>query len=145
MDDEAIEKDFAAFRPRTKVGQLRKHMPKIEQLLADGATARDILAILNIHGLEMSEPTFRTYLHQYRKKTESAKIANTAMGKGNAPRPISHSKEMPTGNSVPPAAPEVIPQKIADKETIPHSPGLKRPGEPETFDWDKLRDVKPEW
>lgn len=57
-----------ALEPRTKAAKVRKYMPEIEQKLAEGASVRDVLTVLNAHGLELTEGTFRHYLHQYRKK-----------------------------------------------------------------------------
>lgn len=76
MDE--LEQKLQALIPASKAGKLRKYLPAIEQKLRDGASALDILSILKTHGIELTEGTFRCYLHRFRKQqkrhAESEKI-----------------------------------------------------------------------
>ena len=88
MDD--LEMTLAQLQPKTKAGKLRKYLPMIEQKLAEGTTAQEILFALQSHGIELTEGTFRYYLHRYRRQKVPAaahsQLAPVARN-GNPPDP----------------------------------------------------------
>jgi len=129
MDE--LEKELVELIPKTKLGKLRKYFPAIDQKLNDGATAQEILQILNSHGIELTEGTFRYYLHRYRKQ----KKANAASPKKSAWQPEMPEESAQFGSptlqelvSVMQPDPDQLATEIAEKERRfkEHERNLKR-------------------
>jgi hypothetical protein len=55
-----------------KVKRLNSLLPSIEQKLAEGITHREILALLNVNGFELTERTYKSYLYRYRKRRRTS-------------------------------------------------------------------------
>ncbi|CAG9184121.1 hypothetical protein CURE108131_18870 [Cupriavidus respiraculi] len=72
MSDSDLLAQISAIAPRTKAARLRALMPAIEAKLATGASAQDVVAVLERGGLSLSLGTFRNYLARYRRNNEAA-------------------------------------------------------------------------
>lgn len=63
-----IEQNLMRLAPGRKSKRLRGLFPAIEQKLAEGSSHREIQALLNNNGFELTDRTYKSYLYRYRKK-----------------------------------------------------------------------------
>lgn len=66
---------------KTKTARLRALMPAIEAKLAEGVRHAEIVAALNQQGFDLTEKTYRNYLHRQRKRQKQSTLtANQTLG-----------------------------------------------------------------
>ncbi len=65
---ETVEQALLRLAPGRKSKRLLGLFPTIEQKLTEGSSHREILALLNQNGLELTERTYKSYLYRYRKR-----------------------------------------------------------------------------
>lgn len=70
MSKDALADALKALAPKTKAGKVRDLMPLIEEKLEQGVRIAEILEVLKAGGLELSEGTFKNYLHRIRSRHE---------------------------------------------------------------------------
>lgn len=58
-----------------KTKRLNSLLSAIEQKLAEGISHREILALLNANGFELTERTYKSYLYRYRKRRRASRSA----------------------------------------------------------------------
>ena len=63
-----LEQALLRLAPGRKSKRLRALFPAIEQKLVEGSSHREILAVLNDNGFELTERTYKSYLYRYRKR-----------------------------------------------------------------------------
>lgn len=107
MSDSDLLAQISAIAPRTKAARLRALMPAIEAKLAAGASAQDVVAVLEQGGLSLSLGTFRNYLARYRRRNAAA-----AATQHPAPQPGRDTR--PARSSLPACADMLrVPRQIA--------------------------------
>lgn len=74
----ALEDALRRLAPGRKSKRLLGLFPAIEQKLAEGSSHREILALLNDNGLELTERTYKSYLYRYRKRRRTIGQPSTA-------------------------------------------------------------------
>lgn len=114
---------------RTQVARLRELLPDIEAAQAAGVKHRHILEVINAHGFTLSMKAYSVML--YRLRQERTKAAGALQPAPQAPV----AATMPANSS---AAPSPSATPVA-------SPSTPKPGEPQRFDWDSLKNTPPPW
>jgi hypothetical protein len=143
---QALARSSAA---RTKAARLRELLPEIEAAQAAGVRHAHILETLNAHGLGLSMKSYSVMLHRLRQQRAKAGGANAP---SNADQPAASVPAASTlsvkasGKPQPPAAagPGATHTHPACNATSGAAPAL-RPGQPQNFDWEALKNVPPEW
>lgn len=74
---------LASLPPQSKAAKVRAYMPEIERRLADGVSRQAIIEWLAEGGIEMSLPTFKSYLQRYR--SSKARSASKPTGSSSTP------------------------------------------------------------
>ena len=64
----SLEQALRRLAPGRKSKTLHSLLTAIEQKLAEGSSHREILALLNDNGFELTERTYKSYLYRYRKR-----------------------------------------------------------------------------
>lgn len=121
---------------RTQVARLRELLPEIEAAQAAGVKHAHILETLNAHGFALSMKSYSVMLHRLRQ----ARAKSAAAG---APSAVPQAAPQAT------AAPASS-EKLSEAPPPPaaaHAPGTgaRKPGDPQRFDWDTLKDIPPQW
>lgn len=124
----ALQALSASWTARSKAARLRELLPQIEAAQAAGIKHALILESLNAHGLDLSLKSYSVMLHRLRLARTKAPAA------GQRPAVRDAAALARVSAAAPPAAAEL--QGAA--------PQIK-PGEPQRFDWDRLKDTPPEW
>jgi len=117
---------------RSKIGRLRELHQEIENAHAAGVSLGKIVDALNEQGLELNLATFKQMLKRIRKEVADGKAKPPVPAKAGPPAGLTPKKD---GGEAKPPAPAVVAR--------PTQP--KKPGDPEKFDWDEMKDQKPEW
>lgn len=120
---------------RSKIGRLRELHQEIENAHAAGVSLGKIVEALNEQGLELNLPTFKQMLKRIRKEVAGGKAVPPVTAKAVPPASLTPKKE---GVVAKPAA-------VATPATPAKQAQPKKPGEPERFDWEEMKDQKPEW
>ena len=79
--DTPTDRLHAALRtlhPGRKARRLRTLWPSIEEKLAEGVTHREILSLLNDHGLSLSARTYQSYVYRLRKQRRAPRSSVVA-------------------------------------------------------------------
>jgi len=129
----ALQALSASWTARSKAARLRELLPQIEAAQAAGVKHALILESLNAHGLDLSLKSYSVMLHRLRLARTKASAGAPAAGQRPAVRDAAALARVSAVAR--PAAP-AVPQGAA--------PQIK-PGEPQRFDWDRLKDTPPEW
>lgn len=120
---------------RTQVARLRELLPDIEAAQAAGVKHQHILEALNEHGFTLSMKAYSVML--YRLRQTRAKSAGASVPTG-APQSAAQTPVAPATTGKP-----------SDAQHPPAAPGpspsAPKPGEPQRFDWDTLKNNPPEW
>lgn len=118
---------------RTQVARLRELLPEIEAAQAAGVKHQHILESLNAHGFALSMKAYSVMLYRLRQARAKNPEASAAAG---APQ---FAAQVPA----PPTTTEKTAQNPAAAPTA--SPTDPKPGEPQRFDWDTLKNTPPQW
>lgn len=110
---------------RSKIGRIRELHAEIENAKKAGVSDEKIVETLNEQGFNTSLVSFKTMLKRVRKEQGKEQAAMAA-------------KSTPKKGVVANAATSTV-------VTPPSPPAPKKPGEPDTFNWDPEKNVKPEW
>ena len=103
------------------MARLRELLPDIEAAQAAGVKHQHILDALNAHGFALSMKAYSVMLYRLRQ----ARAKNPEAG-------------------LPARAPQFSLQAPVDNKAAP-SPSDPKPGAPQRFDWDSLKNDQPEW
>lgn len=116
---------------RTQVARLRELLPDIEAAQAAGVRHQHILDALNAHGFALSLKAYSVMLYRLRQaRAKSPQAGAAATAQPSAARtPVAAAAAEKTAPSPPPAA----------------DPAGPKPGEPQRFDWDSLKNTPPQW
>jgi hypothetical protein len=71
VSEDPLANGLKALPPNTKAGKVRVLMPLIETKIDQGVRISVILEVLKAGGLDMSEGTFKNYLHRFRSRPKS--------------------------------------------------------------------------
>ena len=74
-----LDQALRRLTPGRKSKRLLGLFPDIEQKLAEGSSHREILALLNQNGLELTERTYKSYLYRYRKRRRTTGQRSAAL------------------------------------------------------------------
>jgi hypothetical protein len=118
---------------RTQVARLRELLPDIEAAQAAGVKHQHILESLNAHGFALSPKAYSVMLYRLRQ----ARAKNPQAGAAAA-APLSVART-PAGAAMPAPAAQSPSAAPAASRTDP------KPGEPQRFDWDTLKNTPPQW
>ena len=88
----ALEQALQHLRAEKKARRLRVLWPLIEAKLAEGVSHAAVLELLNRNGFDLSEGTYKSYLHRFRKMQRQA-----------GPRPPSEAPARPSSSAPNPA------------------------------------------
>ena len=89
MSTEDLKTALAALKPTTMAVQVRPLLPMIADLRNNGVGFPEIIKVLHEHGLEITEPTLKTYLARWRKKHAcSSTVTTMAPNKSGSPTPM---------------------------------------------------------
>lgn len=120
---------------RTQVARLRELLPDIEAAQAAGVKHQHIVQALNAHGFTLSLKAYSVMLYRLRQARAQSAGASTA---SEAPQPAAQA----------PVAPAMA-AKASSAQHPPtaagSSPSAPKPGEPQRFDWDTLKNTPPQW
>ena len=116
---------------RTQVARLRELLPDIEAAQAAGVRHAHILEALNAHGFALSLKAYSVMLYRLRQARAKKPEAGAATG---APLSVART----------PAA-AAMPASAAQSPAPAASPSALKPGEPQRFDWDTLKNTPPQW
>lgn len=117
---------LAALPPRTKSGKIRAYMPEIERRIADGVALKAIIEWLAEGGINVTLPTFKSYLYRYRQETKGQTPPAQTMPQpqpaqpitdrntGTDPEPIEDGNPDSETPSPEPDPEPAIPTKLAD-------------------------------
>lgn len=78
-----------------KARRLRVLWPLIESKLAEGVSHAAILDFLNRNGFDLTEGTYKNYLHRFRKTQRAPAPAQSVPSRPTAPTPSSGSTNRP--------------------------------------------------
>ena len=93
-----LEEALRGLSAGRKAPRLYRLLPAIEQKLAQGISHREILNLLNRHGLVLSERTYKSYLYRYRRRRRKSGAAGvTTAAAGIVSLPVAE----PAGASTP--------------------------------------------
>ena len=135
----ALSRSSAA---RTKASRLRELLPEIEAAQAAGVKHEHILETLNTHGFDLSKKSYSVMLWRLRQqaKRPSGPDANPASAPASA-GVIGNSATAGTASSTNPASPT----NPSSSASTPAPQPAPKPGEPQRFDWETLKNTRPEW
>ena len=124
---------------RTKASRLRELLPEIEAAQAAGVKHEHILDALNAHGFDLSKKSYSVMLWRLRQqaKRPSAPSTNPA----NAPASAG-AVGRATPASVPSSTDGASPSSASCAPALQPAP---KPGDPQRFDWETLKNTRPEW
>jgi hypothetical protein len=115
---------------RTQVARLRELLPEIEAAQAAGVKHQHILEALNAHGFALSMKAYSVML--YRLRQARARTPETGAAAAAPPSVARTPATTEKTTQSPAAAP-------AASATAP------KPGEPQRFDWDTLKNTPLQW
>ena len=115
---------------RTQVARLRELLPDIEAAQAAGVRHQHILDALNAHGFALSMKAYSVMLHRLRQARAKNPQAGAAAGTPLSVARTPATATMPASSAPSPSA---------------ASPAGPKPGEPQRFDWDTLKNTPPQW
>jgi hypothetical protein len=84
--NDALAGALKALTPKTKAGMVRDLMPLIEEKIDQGVRISDILEVLKAGGLELSEGTFKNYLHRVRSRHGKPRMDRSVPSKDDQER-----------------------------------------------------------
>lgn len=117
---------------RTQMARLRELLPDIERAQATGVKHQHILEALNIHGFSLSMKSYSVML--FRLRQARAKSAGARVPSG-----------VPQSPAQTPVALALNARGSGAASTTPAAGPTSKPGAPQRFDWDHLKNNQPEW
>jgi len=115
---------------RTQVARLRELLPEIEAAQAAGVKHQHILESLNAHGFALSMKAYSVMLYRLRQaRAKNPETGATAAAPSSVARTPATTEKTTQSPSAAPAA----------------SPTDPKPGAPQRFDWDTLKNTPPQW
>jgi hypothetical protein len=115
---------------RTQVARLRELLPEIEAAQAAGVKHQHILEALNAHGFALSMKAYSVMLYRLRQaRARTPETGAAAAAPPSVARTPATTEKTTQSPSAAPAA----------------SPTDPKPGEPQRFDWDTLKNTPPQW
>jgi hypothetical protein len=119
---------------RTKASRLRELLPEIDAAQAAGVKHEHILDALNAHGFDLSKKSYSVMLWRLRQQAKRLGAPSTAIAPASA-----------TTASGPSSADGTSPSDPSSSAYTPAPQPAPKPGEPQRFDWDTLKNTRPEW
>ena len=90
-----FEKALKELPIERKARRLRVLWPLIEAKLAEGVSHAAVLDFLNRNGFDLTEGTYKNYLHRFRKTQRAPASAQPVSSRPSAPIPASGSTNRP--------------------------------------------------
>jgi hypothetical protein len=125
---------------RTKAARLRELLPEIEAAQAAGVKHEHILDALNAHGFDLSKKSYSVMLWRLRQQAKRLGVPRTAIAPASAA-----AADNATPANAPSSADGTSPSNPSSSAYTPAPQPAPKPGEPQRFDWDTLKNTRPEW
>lgn len=136
---QALSRSSAA---RTKSSRLRELLPEIEAAQAAGVKHEHILETLNAHGFDLSKKSYSVMLWRLRQQ---AKHLDTSGSSPAIPPASTAAAGSVTTENAPSSTDGASPTNPSLSASTPAPQAAPKPGEPQRFDWETLKNTRPEW
>jgi hypothetical protein len=125
---------------RTKAARLRELLPEIDAAQAAGVKHEHILETLNAHGFDLSKKSYSVMLWRLRQQAKRLGSPRTAIAPASAA-----AADKATPANAPSPADGTSPTSASSSASTPAPQAAPKPGEPQRFDWETLKNTRPEW
>jgi hypothetical protein len=136
---QALSRSSAA---RTKASRLRELLPEIEAAQAAGVKHEHILETLNGHGFDLSKKSYSVML--WRLRQQAKRLGAPGSSPAIPPASAAAAGNAPTASG-PSSIDAASPPNPSLSASTPAPQAAPRPGEPQRFDWETLKNTRPEW